>query len=58
MSTMFYCCKNLEYIDDISNWDTKSLKNKAYMFKGCKKLSNIPEKFKPGLLGQIKDKYI
>ena len=47
----FIVGKNLEYIDDISNWNIKNLKDKLYMFSGCKKLSNIPEKFKSGLFG-------
>ena len=50
-TAIFMNSNNLEYIDDISNWSTEKIKDKSFMFKGCKKLSKIPEKFKPGLFG-------
>ena len=43
---MFYNCSNLNSLPDISKWNTTNVNDMSYMFDGCKKLSNIPSKFK------------
>ena len=45
MSWMFYCCNKLESLPDISQWDTKNVKDMSYMFDGCSSLKKIPKKF-------------
>ena len=46
MRRMFYNCKSLINLPDISKWNTNNVTNMSGMFNGCKKLSNIPSKFK------------
>ena len=43
MSYMFYDCKLLNNISDISNWDTKIVENMSYMFYDCNSLNNLPD---------------
>ena len=43
MSYMFYKCKQLSSISDISKWITNTVINMSYMFYGCKKLSSLPD---------------
>ena len=43
MSYMFYKCKQLSSISDISKWNTNTVINMSYMFYGCKKLSSLPD---------------
>ena len=47
MSYMFYSCKKLNNLPDISKWDTGNVTDKSDMFYGCTKLKEIP-KFKGG----------
>ena len=42
ISYMFYECKQLSEISDISKWDTSNITNMNSMFKGCELLINIP----------------
>ena len=42
---MFYNCKSLEKIPDISNWNFNQVKNMSFMFFGCEKIKEIPKKF-------------
>ena len=46
MNSMFYFCKELKALPDISKWDITNVQNKSNMFFGCNKNLNIPEKFK------------
>ena len=43
MKNMFYGCKKLLSLPDISNWDTSKVKNMVGMFQGCCSLSFLPE---------------
>ena len=36
-----YRC-SLELLSDISNWNTKNVKDISYMFHGCSSLESIP----------------
>ena len=46
MSYMFYNCKSLNSLPDISKWNTSNVKDMSWMFYGCKPSLNIPPKFK------------
>ena len=46
MSGMFYSCKSLSSLPDISKWNIEKVTDMSEMFKGCKKLTNIPQKYK------------
>ena len=35
-SHMFYGCKSLKSLPDISKWSTNNVTNMSYMFHGCK----------------------
>jgi surface protein len=41
-SYMFYECKQLFELSDISKWDTSKITDMNSMFKGCEQLSKIP----------------
>lgn len=41
LTEMFYGCKNLVEINNISNWDTSSISAMASTFSGCSSLKNI-----------------
>ena len=41
MSYMFFMCKKLTKLQNISNWNTKNVTNMSYMFYGCKELTEI-----------------
>ena len=43
MSYMFYDCKSLLSLPDISKWDTSSVNNMSYMFMNCSSLSSLPD---------------
>ena len=43
MSWMFYGCKSLNNLPDISKWNTKKVTNMSYMFSDCKSLNNLPD---------------
>jgi surface protein len=40
---MFFGCKELILLPDISKWDVKNIKSMAYCFFGCKSLACIPD---------------
>ena len=42
MSYMFFECKSLLHLPDISNWNTNKVKNIFHMFYGCKSLLSLP----------------
>ena len=42
MESMFYCCKAIESLPDISLWDTEKVINMKQMFGGCNKLKSLP----------------
>ena len=43
MSYMFYWCKSLYSLPDISKWDTKNITNMKQMFSYCKSLKSLPD---------------
>ena len=43
MSYMFYNCKSLSSLPDISKWDTSNVTNMSCMFGECKSLSSLPD---------------
>ena len=43
MSYMFYGCKSLISLSDISNWNTNNVTNMSFMFFGCKSLISLPD---------------
>ena len=43
MSGMFYGCKVLTSLPDISKWDTKNVTDMSGMFYGCSTLSSLPD---------------
>ena len=43
MSYMFYNCKKLKNLPDISKLDTKSVTNLSHMFSWYESLNNIPD---------------
>ena len=43
MSHMFYFCKSLKYLPDISRWNTFNVKNMSYMFYNCSSLQSLPD---------------
>lgn len=43
ISNMFYECKNLSELSDISKWNTSKITDMSYMFKGCELLYYIPD---------------
>jgi len=43
MSYMFNYCCSLEFLSDISNWNTKKIKDISYIFCGCSALELIPD---------------
>jgi surface protein len=40
MGHIFYGCKSLSSLPDISKWNTNKVTNMSYMFCGCKSLSS------------------
>ena len=40
---MFYCCKSLNSLPDISKWDTSNVKDMSNMFSGCYSLDSLPD---------------
>ena len=40
---MFYNCSSIEYIPNISNWDTSEVKTMQYMFYKCSSLKYLPD---------------
>ena len=38
---MFYGCKSLEELSDISKWNIDNVINMSYMFYGCKSLKEL-----------------
>ena len=43
ISNMFYECKNLSELSDISKWNTSKITDMSNMFKGCELLYYIPD---------------
>ena len=43
MSSMFYDCKSLSLLPDISKWNTSNVTNMKGMFFNCKSLSSLPD---------------
>ena len=43
MSYLFYCCKSLISLPDISNWNTNNVKYMSGMFDECKSLNSLPD---------------
>ena len=41
MSFMFYGCKSLSSLSDISKWNTNNVTNMSNMFDGCLSLSSL-----------------
>jgi len=41
LEDMFKGCKNLKYINELNNLDTKNINNFSGMFEGCSSLSNL-----------------
>jgi len=54
---MFYFCKKLEVLPDISKWDITNVQNKSNMFFGCNQNLNIPEKFKLNPISNLFELY-
>ena len=40
---MFYGCKSLVSINNMSNWNTSHVTNMSHMFEGCSSLSTLPD---------------
>jgi surface protein len=43
MRCMFYGCKSLNSLPDISKWDTSNVEDMSYMFSGCNSLNSLPD---------------
>ena len=43
MKAMFYECNSLESLPDISNFDTKNIKDMSYLFFKCSSLKSLPD---------------
>ena len=43
---MFYDCKSLTSLPDISKWYTNNVKNMQCMFYSCKSLTTLPDIYK------------
>jgi len=43
MSDMFYGCKSLKELSDISKWDTKNVINMSSMFSIFESLKELPD---------------
>ena len=43
LSYMFFECRRLLFISDISNWNTSNIVNMSYMFGSCLSLSCLPD---------------
>ena len=43
MSNMFYECKTLSLLPDISKWNTSNVTDMKCMFYNCKTLSSLPD---------------
>ena len=41
MSNMFYNCKQLKYIGDLSNWNVSNVKSMNNMFEHCEQLKSV-----------------
>ena len=40
---MFYNCKSLKILPDLSKWDTTFVNDMSYMFYGCESLEELPD---------------
>ena len=43
MSSLFWDCKSLNSLPDISKWNTSNVKKMSFMFSGCKLLNLLPD---------------
>ena len=43
MSEMFYNCRSLVVLPDISKWNVKKVKDMSRMFSGCVSLTSFPD---------------
>jgi len=43
MSSIFYNCKSLSSLPDISQWNIKNVKDMHSLFYNCKSLSSLPD---------------
>ena len=43
MSYMFFCCKLLSSLPEISNWNTNNVTTMRLIFSGCQSLSSLPD---------------
>ena len=43
MSYMFYNCKTLNSLSDISKWNTSNVENMSDMFRWCNSLNLLPD---------------
>ena len=41
MSCLFYGCKSLKSLPDISKWNTSKVTNMSYLFGRCEKIEKI-----------------
>ena len=39
---MFFCCRNLKSLPDISNWDTNKVIDMNHMFATCETIKSLP----------------
>jgi len=40
---MFYECRSLSSLPDISKWNTNKVKDMKFLFYGCSSLSSLPD---------------
>ena len=40
---LFYNCKSIDSLPDISNWNIERIKDLSYIFYGCSKLKSLPD---------------
>ena len=43
LSYLFYGCKTISSLPDISQWDTSNVVDMQYMFYGCRAISSLPD---------------
>ena len=59
LSEMFYGCKSLSTLTDISKWDTYNVIDMSYMFQNCKLLKSLPDisKWRTDNVGNIQNMF-
>ena len=53
---MFYYCRSLQSLPDISKWNTENVTNMSYMFYDCSSLQSLPDISKWKLNKELKKK--